>query len=82
MKGGPSVKVLLDLALGDDESVAQKSAAVLKTQVFLYEADMERIESSYKEGNETAKALGRTTNFPKLKKLYISVFRLLSVFNL
>jgi aconitate hydratase 2/2-methylisocitrate dehydratase len=57
MKGGPSVKVLLDLALGDDESVAQKSAAVLKTQVFLYEADMERIESSYKEGNETAKAI-------------------------
>ena len=55
MKGGPSVRVLLDLALGDDQSIAQKAADVLKTQVFLYEADMERIEVAYKEGNETAK---------------------------
>ena len=55
MKGGPSVRVLLDLALGDDQSIARKAADVLKTQVFLYEADMERIEVAYKEGNETAK---------------------------
>jgi aconitate hydratase 2 / 2-methylisocitrate dehydratase len=55
MKGGPSVRVLLDLALGDDESIAQKTAEVLKTQVFLYEADMERMEGAYKEGNGTAK---------------------------
>jgi aconitate hydratase 2 / 2-methylisocitrate dehydratase len=55
MKGGPSVRVLLDLALGDDESIAQKAAEVLKTQVFLYEADMERIGVAYKEGNGTAK---------------------------
>jgi aconitate hydratase 2/2-methylisocitrate dehydratase len=55
MKGGPSVRVLLDLALSDDESIAQKAAEVLKTQVFLYEADMERMEVAYKEGNGTAK---------------------------
>ena len=34
MKGGPSVKVLLDLAFGDNVSVASKAAEVLKTQVF------------------------------------------------
>ncbi len=55
MKGGPSIEVLLDLALGADESVAQKAAEVLKTQVFLYEADMERLEVAYKEGNAIAK---------------------------
>ena len=36
MKGGPSVEVLLDLALSDDASVATPAAEVLKTQVFLY----------------------------------------------
>lgn len=51
MKGGPSVDVLLDLALGDDPSIAQQSADVLKTQVFLYEADMERLKTAYVEGN-------------------------------
>jgi aconitate hydratase 2 / 2-methylisocitrate dehydratase len=55
MKGGPSVRVLLDLALGDNESIAQKAAEVLKTQVFLYEADMERLEVAYKDGNGIAK---------------------------
>ncbi|MDC0156377.1 bifunctional aconitate hydratase 2/2-methylisocitrate dehydratase [Verrucomicrobia bacterium] len=55
MKGGPSVRVLLDLGLGGDESIAQKAAEVLKTQVFLYEADMERIGVAYKEGNGSAK---------------------------
>ena len=57
MKGGPSIRVLLDLGLGEDPSIAQKAAEVLKTQVFLYEADMERIEVAYKEGNETAKEI-------------------------
>ena len=55
MKGGPSVRVLLDLALGEDESIAQQAGEVLKTQVFLYEADMERIGLAYKEGNANAK---------------------------
>ncbi|MEO0508479.1 MAG: bifunctional aconitate hydratase 2/2-methylisocitrate dehydratase [Verrucomicrobiota bacterium] len=55
MKGGPSVEVLLDLALGDDTSIAQQAADILKTQVFLYEADTIRLETAYKEGNAIAK---------------------------
>ncbi|MFL0120662.1 bifunctional aconitate hydratase 2/2-methylisocitrate dehydratase [Tenacibaculum maritimum] len=55
MKGGPSVEVLLDLALGDDSEIAEAAAKVLKTQVFLYEADTERLEYAMKEGNAIAK---------------------------
>ena len=55
MKGGPSVKVLLDLSLSDDDKVAKPAAEVLKTQVFLYEADTERLENAYKAGNKIAK---------------------------
>ncbi len=55
MKGGPSVKVLLDLALGNDADIAEQAAKVLKTQVFLYEADTERLEEAYKAGNAVAK---------------------------
>ncbi|WP_136440531.1 bifunctional aconitate hydratase 2/2-methylisocitrate dehydratase [Pacificoceanicola onchidii] len=55
MKGGPSVRVLLDLALGDDAANASKAADVLKTQVFLYEADTDRLEAAYKAGNAVAK---------------------------
>lgn len=55
MKGGPSVEVLLDLALSDDEAVSKPAAEVLKTQVFLYEADTERLESAFKAGNAIAK---------------------------
>ena len=55
MKGGPSVEVLLDLALSDNASVAKPAAEVLKTQVFLYEADTDRLAAAYKEGNEIAK---------------------------
>ncbi|MEM7331301.1 MAG: bifunctional aconitate hydratase 2/2-methylisocitrate dehydratase [Chloroflexota bacterium] len=54
MKGGPSVRVLLDLALGKDRKLAEQAAKVLKTQVFLYEADSERLEDAYKQGNEIA----------------------------
>ncbi|MEO0504722.1 MAG: bifunctional aconitate hydratase 2/2-methylisocitrate dehydratase [Bacteroidota bacterium] len=54
MKGGPSVKVLLDLALGSDSSIAEEAAKVLKTQVFLYEADTERLEQAYKKGSNIA----------------------------
>ncbi len=57
MKGGPSIKVLLDLALGDDASIAQQAAKVLKTQVFLYEADTERLEAAYKSGSAVAKEI-------------------------
>lgn len=57
MKGGPSIEVLLDLALGNDASIAEQAATVLKTQVFLYEADMERLEKAYKAGSPIAKEL-------------------------
>jgi aconitate hydratase 2/2-methylisocitrate dehydratase len=57
MKGGQSVEVLIDLALGDDLSVAEESAEVLKTQVFLYEADTDRLEVAYKGGNAIAKEI-------------------------
>ena len=55
MKGGPSVDVLLDLALGNDEAIARKASEVLKTQVFLYEADLDRLRQSYNAGNTIAK---------------------------
>ncbi|MEM7003524.1 MAG: bifunctional aconitate hydratase 2/2-methylisocitrate dehydratase [Pseudomonadota bacterium] len=57
MKGGPSVDVLLDLALGDDTAIAEQAAAVLKTQVFLYEADTDRLAAAYRQGNAVAQAL-------------------------
>ncbi|MEN8661198.1 MAG: bifunctional aconitate hydratase 2/2-methylisocitrate dehydratase [Lentimonas sp.] len=55
MKGGPSIDVLLDLALGDSESIAVEATEVLKTQVFLYEADMGRLEAAYESGSVIAK---------------------------
>jgi aconitate hydratase 2/2-methylisocitrate dehydratase len=57
MKGGASIEVLLDLALGNDAAIAEEAAKVLKTQVFLYEADTERLEKAYQDGNEIAKEL-------------------------
>ena len=55
MKGGPSVEVLLDLALGNDISIAKDAAEVLKTQVFLYEADTARLETAFLSGSAIAK---------------------------
>ncbi|WP_290705826.1 aconitase family protein, partial [Amphritea sp.] len=54
MKGGPSIEVLLDIALSDD---AQATAAgeVLKSQVFLYDADCARLADAFKAGNAIAK---------------------------
>ena len=57
MKGGPSIVVLLDLALGDDAAVAKEAAKVLKTQVFLYEADTNRLKEAFNSGNEIAKEI-------------------------
>jgi aconitate hydratase 2/2-methylisocitrate dehydratase len=57
MKGGPSVEVLLDIALGDDPSIAGQAGEVLKTQVFLYDADMFRLRDAFKAGNEVAKGV-------------------------
>ncbi|MDB3958653.1 bifunctional aconitate hydratase 2/2-methylisocitrate dehydratase [Opitutales bacterium] len=55
MKGGPSVRVLIDLTFGDDADIASQAAEVLKTQVFLYEADTDRLEEAYNQGNAIAK---------------------------
>ena len=55
MKGGPSVEVLLDVALGDNKALAIQAAEVLKTQVFLYEADTARLDTAFKNGNAIAK---------------------------
>lgn len=55
MKGGPSIKVLLDLALGCNETIAQQAAKVLKTQVFLYDTDTTRLSEAFKAGNNIAK---------------------------
>ena len=55
MKGGPSVKALLDLALSDNAAVAKPAAEVLKTQVYLYEADTDRLADALKAGNAIAK---------------------------
>ena len=55
MKGGPSIGVLLDLALGNDIAVAKEAADVLKTQVYLYEADTDRLKEAYQNGNAIAK---------------------------
>ena len=54
MKGGPSIKVLLDIALESTNASAKSACEVLKTQVFLYEADMERLVNAHKEGNKIA----------------------------
>ena len=55
MNGGPSVEVLLDLALGDDAAIAGQAAEVLKTQVYLYAADTDRLAAAHKAGNAIAK---------------------------
>ncbi|MDN3674313.1 bifunctional aconitate hydratase 2/2-methylisocitrate dehydratase [Flavobacterium branchiarum] len=55
MKGGPSIEVLLDLALGNDVAIAKEAAKVLKTQVFLYDADTDRLVEAFKNGNEIVK---------------------------
>jgi aconitate hydratase 2/2-methylisocitrate dehydratase len=55
MKGGPSVKVLLDIALSNDIFKAKEAAKVLKTQVFLYEADTARLKEALENGNTIAK---------------------------
>jgi aconitate hydratase 2/2-methylisocitrate dehydratase len=57
MKGGPSIEVLLDLALGNDTAIAKEAANVLKTQVFLYEADTNRLKEAFDSGNEFAKEI-------------------------
>ena len=57
MKGGPSIKILLDLALGDKVNISKEATKVLKTQVFLYDADTERLKVAYKNGSDIAKEI-------------------------
>ncbi|MGO2128833.1 MAG: bifunctional aconitate hydratase 2/2-methylisocitrate dehydratase [Pseudoalteromonas prydzensis] len=57
MKGGPSIEMLIDLVFADDATIAAQAAEVLKTQVFLYDADMARIKAAYEAGNAIAKEL-------------------------
>ena len=54
MKGGPSIKVLLDIALSDHASNTA-AAEVLKTQVFLYDADTSRLKEALDAGNALAR---------------------------
>ncbi len=54
MKGGPSVEALLDIALSDDVQAAA-AGEVLKSQVFLYDADTTRLADAFKAGNAIAK---------------------------
>ncbi len=57
MKGGPSINTLLDLALGDNIDISKKATKVLKTQVFLYDADTERLKVAYNNGSDIAKEI-------------------------
>ncbi|MBG65351.1 MAG: bifunctional aconitate hydratase 2/2-methylisocitrate dehydratase [Flavobacteriales bacterium] len=57
MKGGPSVKSLLDIALGNDNLLAKKAANIIKRQVFLYDEDTERLKEAYKNGSGIAKEI-------------------------
>ncbi|MDW8852690.1 bifunctional aconitate hydratase 2/2-methylisocitrate dehydratase [Flavobacterium sp. MMLR14_040] len=57
MKGGPSIEVLLDLALGNDAAIAKEAANVLKTQVYLYEADTDRLKEAFKSENPIAREI-------------------------
>ena len=54
MKGGPSIKVLLDIAFESESSNEKMASEVMKTQDFLYEADMERLVNAHKKGNKIA----------------------------
>ncbi len=73
MKGGPSVEALLDIALGSDEVKANQAAEVLKTQVFLYDADTNRLEDAFNNGSKIAieliKSYANAEFFTKLPEI-------------
>ena len=73
MKGGPSIQVLIDLALSQDKTNSKKAAEVLKTQVFLYEADTARLISAYRDNNSIAedilKSYSKAEFFTKLPEI-------------
>jgi len=73
MKGGTSIEVLLDLALGNNPEIANEAANVLKTQVYLYEADTDRLQEAFTSGNHVAKEIlesyAKAEFFTKLPEL-------------
>ena len=73
MKGGPSIKILLDLALGNNIDILKEATKVLKTQVFLYDADTERLKVAYNNGSDIAeeilKSYANAEFFTKLPEL-------------
>ena len=73
MKGGPSIEVLLDLALGNDAEIANEAAKVLKTQVYLYDADTDRLKAAFESGNTIAidiiKSYAQAEFFTKLPEI-------------
>ena len=73
MKGGTSIEVLLDLALGNNPEIANEAANVLKTQVYLYEADTDRLQDAFTSGNQIAKEIlesyAKAEFFTKLPEL-------------
>ena len=79
MKGGPSIEVLLDLALDTDSIQNRKALDVLKTQVFLYEADMERIKKAYEKGNTVAKDLLHSYSKAEFLPIYLRFQRKLNL---
>ena len=75
MKGGPSIEVLIDLALGKDSEIAGQAAKILMEQIFLYEADIDRIREGYKNGNNIARKILTSyskaeffTNLPEIEE--------------
>ena len=52
MKGGPSIEVLIDFISGNNLPNARNATNVLKNQVFLYEADMDRLADLFNNGND------------------------------
>jgi aconitate hydratase 2/2-methylisocitrate dehydratase len=77
MKGGPSVEVLLELALGEDRLIAWQAADVLKTQVFLYEADTDRLKQAYIAGHDVVQDIlesyAKAEFFTKLPDIDIEI---------
>ena len=73
MKGGPSIKFLIDLALGNNINIAKKAAKILKTQVFLYDTDTDRLKKAYYNKNEVASDIinsyAKAEFFTKLPKI-------------
>ena len=73
MRGGPSITVLLNIALGEDIHLAKRATEVLKTEVFLYDSDIKRIEDAFNQKNLMAKELlesySKAEFFTKLPEL-------------